>query len=95
MSSPTFQVLALTTCHCSICRKLSGSAFGTYAHVGKNAFRWISGEDLITRYESAPGSVRGFCRVCGSLAPPMAIPNPQLARTEARTSPTNHPSPHM
>lgn len=66
------QVLALSHCHCSICRKLSGAAFATYAHVAKSKFRWVSGEDLITRYESTPGSTRGFCRVCGSQAPGQA-----------------------
>ena len=66
------EVLALTTCHCSICRKLSGSAFGTYAHVSKRKFRFVSGEDLITHYESTPGSMRGFCKVCGSSAPGQA-----------------------
>jgi hypothetical protein len=66
------EVLALTTCHCSICRKLSGSAFAAYAHVSKRKFRFISGEDLITHYESTPGSTRGFCRVCGSAAPGQA-----------------------
>ena|SRR5579883_1037025 len=63
------EVIALTHCHCSICRKLSGAAFATYAHVAVDRFRLIAGEDLIARYESTPGSYRGFCRVCGSIAP--------------------------
>jgi hypothetical protein len=29
-------------------------------------FRWISGEQLMTFYESSPGNHRGFCSVCGS-----------------------------
>lgn len=66
------KVLALTTCHCSICRKLSGSAFGTYAHVAKKDFRLVSGEELMTGYESTPGSTRKFCKVCGSSAPGQA-----------------------
>jgi len=66
------KVLALTHCHCSICRKLSGAAFASYVHVAKDKFRWVSGEDLVTRYESTPGSTRGFCRVCGSQAPGQA-----------------------
>jgi hypothetical protein len=34
--------------------------------VQKSEFKWIQGEDLVTFYESSPGSYRGFCRVCGS-----------------------------
>lgn len=62
-------VVALTHCHCSICRKATGAAFGTWAHVEAGKFRLVTGEDLITRYELTPGSHRGFCRVCGSIAP--------------------------
>jgi hypothetical protein len=40
------KVRALTTCHCNICRKLSGSAFGTYAHVDADNFCFTSGEDM-------------------------------------------------
>jgi len=30
------KVVALTHCHCSICRKESGASFATYAHVRSN-----------------------------------------------------------
>lgn len=53
-------------CHCSICRKAHGAAFRTRAAVRKADFRWISGEDLLTFYDSSRGNHRGFCRVCGS-----------------------------
>jgi hypothetical protein len=59
----------LTHCHCSNCRKLSGAAFRTYAHVEPAAFRFLQGEDLIQGFESSPGSFRSFCRVCGSPVP--------------------------
>jgi ADP-ribosyl-[dinitrogen reductase] hydrolase len=29
-------------------------------------FRWIKGEDRLSRYESSPGKFRYFCSVCGS-----------------------------
>ena len=54
------------------CRKLTGASFATFAHVEKDKFRWLAGEELISRYESAPGSFRAFCRICGSLAPGQA-----------------------
>jgi hypothetical protein len=65
-------VRSLTHCHCTICRKLTGAAFATYAHVEKAKFHWLEGEELISRYESTPGSFRYFCRICGSLVPGQA-----------------------
>ncbi len=66
------EVRSLTHCHCANCRKLTGASFATYAHVEKSKFRFVCGEHLINRYESAPGSFRSFCRVCSSLAPGVA-----------------------
>ena len=60
---------SLTFCHCSNCRKLSGAAFASYVHVDADKFRFTSGEELIQRFESAPGSFRNFCRVCSSTVP--------------------------
>ena len=53
-------------CHCSMCRKAHGAAFGTYAAAKAADFLVVSGEDLITRYHSSPGIVRTFCARCGS-----------------------------
>jgi hypothetical protein len=53
-------------CHCSMCRRAHGAAFGTYARVDADGFRWLSGEDLVATYESSPGDYRCFCRQCGS-----------------------------
>ena len=47
-------------------------AFATYAHVEKAKFRWLEGEQLVSQYESTPGSFRAFCRNCGSLVPGQA-----------------------
>jgi hypothetical protein len=63
------KVRALTHCHCSNCRKLTGAAFATYAHVDADKFRFTGGEDMMVVYESAPGSFRQRCKVCGCLAP--------------------------
>lgn len=50
-------------CHCSKCRRRSGSAFsaGAVCHVTK--FRWLRGGDAIARFFNA------FCRHCGSAVP--------------------------
>jgi hypothetical protein len=49
-----------------MCRKAQGAAFRSRARVQAADFRWISGEHLVTFFESSPGNHRGFCRVCGS-----------------------------
>jgi hypothetical protein len=53
-------------CHCSMCRKAHGAAFRSRAGVASADFRFVRGEELVTFYESSPGTHRGFCRVCGS-----------------------------
>jgi hypothetical protein len=57
----------VVNCHCSMCRKAHGAAFRTRASVRARAFRFITGEDLLTYYESSPGEHRSFCRICGSV----------------------------
>jgi hypothetical protein len=53
-------------CHCSMCRRASGSCFATNASVRKEDFRILSGHDLIKEYESSPGNQRAFCSTCGT-----------------------------
>jgi hypothetical protein len=53
-------------CHCSMCRKAQGAAFRSRASLRSADFRLISGDDLLTFFQSSPGNHRGFCRVCGS-----------------------------
>lgn len=53
-------------CHCSRCRKAHGAAFRSRASVQAADFAFVKGEDLLTFYESSPGTHRGFCRICGS-----------------------------
>jgi hypothetical protein len=60
-------------CYCSMCRKQHGASFGTYVGVNASDFRWVQGEELLTRYQSSPGVQRGFCRTCGSGLP---VPEP-------------------
>jgi hypothetical protein len=56
-------------CHCSMCRKATGAAFRTRVAVRAAGFRWLAGEELVSRYASSPGEERSFCRVCGSTLP--------------------------
>ncbi|TFV91661.1 GFA family protein [Oxalobacteraceae bacterium OM1] len=56
----------ITHCHCSMCRKMHGSAFGSYLIVPRSAFRITAGADHIAAYVSSPGVQRTFCRQCGA-----------------------------
>lgn len=52
-------------CHCSDCRKAQGGPFGANIPLETANFRLLSGEELLTAYESSPGKERVFCRRCG------------------------------
>jgi hypothetical protein len=58
-------------CHCSRCRKATGSAFAANILVPADQFSWQSGEDLLRHFElaAASGFSTGFCDRCGSRMP--------------------------
>lgn len=56
----------IANCHCSMCRKFTGAAYGTFAAVKRDDLRWQGGEDNITTYQSSETAERGFCKTCGS-----------------------------
>jgi hypothetical protein len=56
----------MSHCHCSMCRKAHGAAFGTYARVMRSDFAWLAGEARIVSYRSSPDVTRTFCGACGS-----------------------------
>jgi hypothetical protein len=53
-------------CHCTSCRKASGSAHGANAPVDRANFRLLRGADTLREYQSSPGKFRAFCSRCGS-----------------------------
>ena len=57
---------AVFLCHCRSCQEAQGAAFNLSAPVPREAFVLLSGEALLSRYESSPGKDRVFCRRCGS-----------------------------
>ncbi len=59
----------INNCHCSMCRKSHGAAFGSFLHAAGQGFRWTAREDLVTTYQSSEGNVRAFCGTCGSNMP--------------------------
>ncbi len=56
-------------CHCSMCRKAHGAAFGTYYFVPAENFRWTGSQDTVRDYASTPALTRSFCGSCGSVVP--------------------------
>ena len=58
-------------CHCSRCRKASGTGHASNLLIKPGAIKWIKGEDLIKAYKipEAKRFTRCFCSVCGSAVP--------------------------
>jgi hypothetical protein len=52
-------------CHCSMCRKASGSLFQTFSAYPRAGFAYLSGKESLACYRSSPGVARWFCRSCG------------------------------
>ena len=55
----------ISYCHCSMCQKAHGSAFGPYVRIYFEGVT-ITGESLITSYQSSKDITRTFCQRCGS-----------------------------
>jgi hypothetical protein len=53
-------------CHCSRCRKHSGSNALAQGRVPGEGFRLLDGAELVTVFRPQGGMVKAFCRVCGS-----------------------------
>jgi hypothetical protein len=53
-------------CHCSRCRKHSGSGALAQGRVAREGFRLLAGGELIEVFRPPEGMVKAFCRVCGS-----------------------------
>ena len=53
-------------CHCTSCRKASGSAHAANAPIDRAAFHLLDGAGVIREFESSPGKFRAFCSNCGS-----------------------------
>lgn len=69
----------LSHCHCSMCRRLHGAAFATFAGVARDTFRWSKGEDVLRTYASSDKIDRVFCSLCGSQLVVFYTPEPEIA----------------
>ncbi|MGH6952977.1 MAG: GFA family protein [Alphaproteobacteria bacterium] len=52
-------------CHCSMCRRVHGAVFGTFAVVRRDRLTIDRGADNLVTYDSSPKLHRLFCRTCG------------------------------
>jgi len=53
-------------CHCSLCRKNTGSAYATNGFINNKDFNVVSGESNLTSFSFKEGRQRHFCTSCGS-----------------------------
>ena len=53
-------------CHCSLCRKNSGTAYATNGFINSADFAIVTGSDSLTIFSFKPGRNRHFCTKCGS-----------------------------
>ncbi len=58
----TDEPVAVSHCHCKMCRKQHGAAFV----FKRDALHYITGEENLSSYNSSADVVRTFCKVCGS-----------------------------
>jgi hypothetical protein len=53
-------------CHCSQCRRATGSAFSVFGGIDRNYLRVVSGGDALATFDKSPDDVISFCRHCGT-----------------------------
>ena len=56
-------------CHCSQCRKVTGSASNTGFFVSRDQFKWRKGEKSVAQFIKDSGYNSCFCSRCGSSLP--------------------------
>ncbi len=57
-------VRSIVNCHCSMCRKMNGSAFSTYVAVSDNNFEILNGD--LESYKVSENAEKNFCGKCGT-----------------------------
>lgn len=68
-----FELYGKTTdigmCHCSKCRKVSGTASNANLMVPRDGLRWVCGETKLVKFELPDGWGPWRCGTCGSPVP--------------------------
>jgi hypothetical protein len=78
---------ALTICHCTDCRRLSGSAFRTNIRATAENFTLLSGspKTYVKTAESGNKRVQAFCGICGTPIYACSLENPTSYSIRAGT----------
>ncbi|EKB35842.1 GFA family protein [Acinetobacter baumannii] len=56
-------------CHCSLCRKQTGTGANAATLVKENQFNWLIGKEYVATYKKETGFTSSFCNRCGSPVP--------------------------
>lgn len=60
------EISEIIHCHCSLCRKNSGTAYATNGFVDTDKFFIVKGQDAMSQFSFKPRRFRHFCTACGS-----------------------------
>ena len=58
-------LLAMTYCHCTRCRRRTGTAASVQARVEPGSLRFLQGEELVKGWKPEDGFEKCFCATCG------------------------------
>lgn len=62
----TGKISDIIHCHCSLCRKNSGTAYATNGFINTADFKLVDAQNKMASYEVKPGKKRHFCGQCAS-----------------------------
>ena len=67
----TGRILSFQYCHCSRCRKFTGSAHAANVFTALDGLEWVQGEDSVGTFvlDASPKYGTAFCKNCGSSLP--------------------------
>lgn len=70
----TGEILGFQYCHCSRCRRFTGSAHAANLFTDQKGLEWLAGEESVGTYrlDGEPPFPTAFCRQCGSSMPSMS-----------------------
>jgi hypothetical protein len=73
----------VVNCHCSACRKATGSSVATWLLVPLDCFRWLSGQEQLQKFASSEHGQRLFCATCGATMGNLTSRRPKLIHLAA------------
>lgn len=56
-------------CHCSLCRRQTGTGHNCATIVTGSSFHWETGQDQINTWSKSTGYRNDFCKQCGTTVP--------------------------